>query len=66
MDGWKRWKGTKVFIKTKSGRNYSGKIIDVEETGSELNKFTWIIMIDKFGNEVQFNSEEITFIQGEQ
>jgi len=58
---WLEWKGKKIFLRTKHGKVYSGKVIDIE-VGSPL---IWIIIIDKFGKRVQFSSTEIIEIKEE-
>ena len=50
MEGWKRWEGKKVFIILKSGRKYSGEVIEVE-----LDKdLIFITIKDKFNSNVGF------------
>jgi len=62
MDVWKNYVGKKVYIETKSGRVYSGKVIDVVKNPL---KFFWIIIIDKFDNQINLLDSEICLIQEE-
>lgn len=62
MDVWKSYVGKKVFIETKNNRVYSGKIIDVIENPAPL---IWIILIDKYGNQISLIHSEIKLIQEE-
>jgi small nuclear ribonucleoprotein (snRNP)-like protein len=52
---WKEWKGKRVFVVLKSGRNYSGVINDVDDTSIPI----FIEMNDKFNKKVVFVSSEI-------
>lgn len=63
MEGWKSWEGKKVFISTRSNRQYSGKVINVEI--SENPSLIWITIIDKFGNQITFVHSEINLIEEE-
>ena len=56
---WTSWEGKKVFIKLKSGRNYSGLIKRVDVNPP----LVWIVMLDKFNNIVQFSAMEIEVIE---
>jgi len=63
MEGWKYWEGKRVFIILKSKRTYQGEVLEVEiDPNSPL---VWIVMIDKFGNRVQFVNSEVDVIQEE-
>jgi small nuclear ribonucleoprotein (snRNP)-like protein len=53
---WKDWTGKIVFIKTKSGSVYSGKVIDVDNSSNPL---IFISLIDKFGKEITIEHSEI-------
>jgi hypothetical protein len=59
---WKEWNGKEIFLRTKHGKVYSGKVIGVDDKDSEL---TWITIIDKFGARVVFVHSEITQIKEE-
>lgn len=61
MEGWKRWEGKKVFIILKSGRKYTGIIIEVESNSEN----SFIILKDKYKKIVGFKSDEIELIQQE-
>ena len=63
MDGWKIWEGKKVFIETRSNRQYSGKIIKVDV--SKDPELIWITLLDKFGKTITFAYSEINLIQEE-
>jgi len=63
MDGWREYKGKKVFIETHSGRQYSGKVIDIDV--SENPRLIWIVIIDKFRKRITFVHSEIKLIQEE-
>jgi small nuclear ribonucleoprotein (snRNP)-like protein len=63
MDVWKYYEGKKVFIILKNKRQYSGTILEVENT---LNSpLVWIILKDKFGNRITFVNSEVELIQEE-
>ncbi len=62
MEGWNYWEGRKVYIRLKSGRSYSGKVIEVDERSIPL---IFITIIDKFDNRVSFSHAEIEVIQEE-
>lgn len=61
---WQDWKGKNVFVQLRSGAVYSGKIIEIDNTSS--NVLIWIVMIDKFGKKVQFVHSEIIKIVEEE
>ncbi len=62
MEGWKNWEGKQVFIKLKSNREYSGKVLEVDITRPTG---IFITICDKFGKRVTFNNSEIALIQEE-
>jgi small nuclear ribonucleoprotein (snRNP)-like protein len=62
MDGWKKWIGKKVFIRTKNGRFYSGVVTEVLDNGDAL---IFITILDKFSKYVCFASSEIIEIKEE-
>jgi len=64
MEGWKYWEGKKVFIILKSGRQYSGSVIEVEVDEKD-SKFSFITIKDKYNSRVGFLSSEIELIQEE-
>jgi len=61
---WKKWIGKNVFVQLRSGGFYTGKIIEVDDTSS--NQLVWLVMLDKFGKEVQFVHSEIIKIVEEE
>lgn len=61
-EGWKTWIGKKVFIILKNQRNYTGEIIDIDDS---LNPLVWITILDKFSNRIKFSSENIDLIEEE-
>jgi len=62
MDGWKKYEGKNVFIVTRSKRQYSGKVINVDDSEPRL---IWITLIDKFSKQITFVHSEISFIEEE-
>lgn len=60
--GWKIWIGKVVFIRTKHGKVFSGKVIDVDATSLPL---VWIVITDKFNERVQLSVSEIVEIKEE-
>ena len=59
--GWKVYEGKKVFIILKSGRKYSGTVLEVEGEGA----LCFISIRDKFDKNVSFFSSEIEVLQEE-
>ena len=49
-----------VFIQTESGRNYSGILKEVHNSG---NKLIWVSILDKFNKWVTFEIKEIKLIE---
>lgn len=62
MDGWNRWKGKKVFIRTNRDRFYSGIVGEVIEVGEGL---AFISLVDKFDMWVTISTSEIAEIKEE-
>lgn len=62
MDGWNRWKGKKVFIRTKRDRFYSGLVGEVVEISDGL---AFISLVDKFDMWVTVSTSEIAEIKEE-
>lgn len=60
---WKDWKGRKVFIRTKWGKVYSGDVVNVDDSDSQL---IWFTILDKFGKLVTIIHSEITELKEEQ
>lgn len=63
MDGWKYWLEKKVFIILKNKRQYSGRVLEIDDKSPPL---IWLILLDKFGNRVQFLVDEIETIEEEE
>lgn len=61
-DRWKDYEGKQVFIKLVSGRQYSGKVIKVDQS---KHPTIFIIIIDKFGQKVMFSHSEVSVIEEE-
>lgn len=59
---WKEWKGRKIFVRTKSGKVYSGIVEDIDDKTPPL---VWFQIIDKFGNIVTIVHSEILEIKEE-
>lgn len=53
--GWNDWQGKRIFVQLKSGGVYTGKVVEVENSGD----IVFITMIDKFGERVSFVHSEI-------
>jgi len=62
-NGWNSWEGKKVFIETRSNRQFSGIVTKVNS--SDNPPLVWITIIDKFGNQVSFVHSEIILIKEE-
>lgn len=60
---WKEWNGKEVFIKLRDSGVYSGKIIDVDDSGKLI---IFITIIDKFGKKVAISTSEIIKIREEE
>jgi small nuclear ribonucleoprotein (snRNP)-like protein len=63
MEVWKYYEGRKVFIILKNKRQYSGEVLEVEQTPN--SPLIWIILKDKFGNRITLVNSEIELIQEE-
>ena len=62
MEGWKKWMGKKVFLRTNNNRVYSGVVQEVEDVGDDL---FFISIIDKFGKWMTVVNKEIVEIKEE-
>ena len=60
-DGLKYWEGKKVYIVLKNKSQYSGEVIEVDNTSS--NVLIWITITDKFDKRITFLNSEIEIIQ---
>jgi small nuclear ribonucleoprotein (snRNP)-like protein len=61
MEGWNYWNGKSVFIRTKSNRVYSGKVLEIEKS----ENLVWVTILDKFDKRVRFVNSEIVEIKEE-
>lgn len=57
MERWKELKGKDVYIELKSGRRYSGELLELS------NDYTFITILDKYNKKVSINSSEISVIE---
>ena len=64
MAGWKYYLGKKVWIILKNNKEYTGKVIDIDENSS--NRLAWITIIDKFNKRVIFCTSEIDVMKEEE
>lgn len=62
MEVWKQYVGKRVYVILKSGRQYAGTIINIDDAGNGL---VFISMNDIKGHLVTFASGEIEMIQEE-
>jgi hypothetical protein len=53
---WKDMMGKTIFVKLKSGYQYSGVVSEIADTG---DGFIWVHIIDKFNKLVVFLTTEI-------
>ena len=64
MEGrWKLWMDKRVYLILKNKRNYTGTIIDVDDSDKPL---IWITILDKFNKKITFVHSEIELIQEEE
>lgn len=64
MEGWNKWLGKYVFLRTNLNRVYSGKVIEVDTTSGK--PLIWITIIDKFDKRVTFVHSEIVELKEEE
>lgn len=62
MEGWKRWEGKKIFIRTNKDRTYSGIVGEVVDVGNGL---AFISFRDRFDMWVTVATTEIAEIKEE-
>ena len=62
-NGWDFWNGKYVFIRLKSGRVYSGEIINIDLDSKPL---IFITINDKFGARIMFAQSEIDVMKEEE
>ena len=63
MAGWETWIGKKVFLRLKTGKVYSGNVVEVNDAGNGLIFF---MIKDKFGMNVMFSTGEIIELKEEE
>jgi small nuclear ribonucleoprotein (snRNP)-like protein len=63
MDGWKNYEGKQVFVRLKSGRIYTGRVVQADTLNS--NSF-FLVLLDKFKKRVSIASSEIAVLQEEE
>jgi hypothetical protein len=63
MEGWKYYEGKKVFLILKNERQYSGYVLNVDDSNEFL---IWLSIIDKFDKRITFCASEIELIQEEE
>jgi hypothetical protein len=64
MVGWISWLDKKVFLRLKTEKVFTGKIIDVDERDSK-NGIIFLTILDKFDKTVTFVVSEILEIKEE-
>lgn len=64
MVGWNYYLDKRVWILLKSKKEYSGRVIDVDSSSSDI--LIWITIIDKFDKRVTFCISEIDIIKEEE
>jgi small nuclear ribonucleoprotein (snRNP)-like protein len=63
MDGWKKYVGKRVFLRTKYNRVYSGNVIEIDDSDKQV---VFLTIIDIKGMNVTFAVSEIIEIKEEQ
>jgi hypothetical protein len=61
MEGWKKYDGCKVFLRTRLDRTYSGIVIEVDESSIPI----FLTILDKYNKKVTFATSEIIEIKEE-
>lgn len=61
---WLEWKEKRVFLRLKTGKVFTGKIIDIDES-DKINGIIFMTILDKFNKEVTFVHSEILEIKEE-
>ena len=64
MVGWNYYLDKRVWIVLKNKKEYSGKVIDVDSSSSNI--LVWITIIDKFNKRVTFCASEIDIMKEEE
>jgi hypothetical protein len=64
MDGWNKWLGKKIFLRTKnSSHPYSGNVVEISP---EDKPIVWMTIVDKYNKFVTFSVTEIIEIKEEE
>ena len=58
---WNHFIDKKIYLELKNGRHYQGYIKNI----SDQDNKKFIVIIDKFGHKVVFDSDEISILQEE-
>jgi len=58
-EGLEEYEGKEVYVKLKTNRHYSGKILKIEKHGEDF----LLTLMDKFGFHVSFLSSQISYIE---
>jgi small nuclear ribonucleoprotein (snRNP)-like protein len=61
MTNWLNWLDKRVWIILKSKKEYTGKVIDVDSTTSNI--LVWITIMDRYNKRVLICTEEIDLMQ---
>ena len=59
---WGGWNGKQIFLRLKTGKVYSGKVVDVDDSDKNI---IFITIIDKFQMKVTFVHSEIIELKEE-
>lgn len=59
---WNHFIDKKVYLELSNGRRYQGYVKNISP---EENNKRFIVIIDKFGHKVMFDSDEISILQEE-
>ena len=62
MAGWQELAGKKVYIVLKTGKQYQGKVTEIDDAGNGL---IFIHILDKFSKVVIFSTGELASIKEE-
>jgi hypothetical protein len=61
MEGWQKWMGKKIFLRTRINRAYSGNVIEVDDKTTTV----FLTIIDKYGKNCTLAVSEIVEIKEE-
>lgn len=64
MVGWNYYLDKRVWIVLKNKKEYTGKVIDVDSSSSNI--LTWMTILDKFNKRITFCTEEIDIMKEEE